>query len=85
MTRLLLYLEKLPYWEDYLGEVIHAFYRERQGLTPVEDYDHTISIIDHITNAQELFAIVKQQEQEQSAAQEGAETEDAQLADKSST
>lgn len=78
---------KLPYWEDYLGEVIHAFYRERQGLTPVEDYDHTISIIDHITNAQELFAIVKQQEQEQeqSAAQKSAETEDAQLADKSST
>ncbi len=78
---------KLPYWEDYLGEVIHAFYRERQGLTPVEDYDHTISIIDHITNAQELFAIVKQQEQEQeqSAAQEGAEPEKAQLADKSNT
>ena len=60
-----------PYWEDYLGEVMHAWGRERQGLTPVEDYDHTISIMDRITNPEDLQLLAKsmqeadQQEQQQ--------------------
>lgn len=29
----------IPYWPDYLGEVITAYVRERQGLPPVTDYD----------------------------------------------
>lgn len=66
----------LPYWEDYLGEVIHAFDRERQGLTPIEDYDHTISIIDHVKNSQELFAIVKEQYAAKSAAESKERSQD---------
>lgn len=30
---------EMPFWPDYLGEVITAYVREGQGLPPVEDYD----------------------------------------------
>lgn len=35
---------KQPYWPEYLPEVISAYERERQGLLPVDGYDHTLSV-----------------------------------------
>ncbi len=34
---------EMPYWPDYLGEVISAYVRESQGLRPVEEYDSSLS------------------------------------------
>lgn len=53
---------QLPYWEDYLPSVLHAFAREMQGFTPVENYDHTISVIDRATSIEELEALVAKQD-----------------------
>ena len=48
----------VPYWPDYLSEVITAYVREHQGLSPVEHYEPSPSYLDstqvnhsYVTNA----------------------------------
>lgn len=37
---------KPPKWQEFLGEVITAYMRECQGLTPVDGYDNTTSLVE---------------------------------------
>lgn len=58
---------QLPYWEDYLDTVLHSFARELQGFTPIENYDHTLSIVERAASLEELEEIALKQAQERSA------------------
>lgn len=37
---------EIPYWPNYLSEVIQSYVRECQGLLPVENYDNTMGILE---------------------------------------
>ena len=44
-----------PLWEAYLPAVIESYQRERQGLTPIDNYDHKFSAIAPIFHDQEAL------------------------------